>query len=193
MRLAMPLRAVLLVAVVLAACGDTAGDTAPTTGPPVTATLPPAADTTTTSAPVVTTTTPAPVTTTTAALPTTTAPPPTTTTAPPPEDEAGPPPTAAPTHGGLSWAVYMGAWQGSPDDAAYQEAVAPALAAGYDPGGLTDVACDQGAAAALGVDPAGGYLIAGLYFATEADARDAAAAIGDGVDAVGEVQTYCLD
>ncbi len=72
------------------------------------------------------------------------------------------------------------------------QATAPARAAGYAVDGFGDLACDQGSAAALGLDPDGSYYGAALHFASEDDARQAAAVIGD-VAKVARVVTYCLD
>ncbi len=174
--------AVVLTAFTLAACADTADP--PATTLPATTVAP-----TTTAPPEPPTTTPTPPTTTLAPTTTTTLTPTTTSTT----AVAAPPPTAAISHGQLAWAVYLGLWDEAPDEAARAEAAAPATAVGYEVEGWGDVGCDQGAAEALGVDPSGGHFASGLYFATEADAEAAAALIGDGVLAVAEVQTFCLD
>ncbi len=183
--------AVVLTAFTLAACADTAdppATTLPATTVAPTTTAPPEPPTTTTTTPP--TTTLAPTTNTTLAPTTTTTLTPTTTST---TAVAAPPPTAAISHGQLAWAVYLGLWDEAPDEAARAEAAAPATAVGYEVEGWGDVGCDQGAAEALGVDPSGGHFASGLYFATEADAEAAAALIGDGVLAVAEVQTFCLD
>lgn len=63
---------------------------------------------------------------------------------------------------------------------------------GYEPG-VADVACDQGAAAALGVDDGGGVQTVGLVFRTQSDARAAAVALGSPAPVVAEVRAFCLD
>jgi hypothetical protein len=66
---------------------------------------------------------------------------------------------------------------------------------GYTSGaGFGSLSCDQGAAEALGADPAS--LTSSLYFETEAQANQAQAAFeARGYEVVGvvHVTTYCLD
>ncbi|WNB84559.1 hypothetical protein [Cellulomonas sp. ATA003] len=76
---------------------------------------------------------------------------------------------------------------------------APALTAtderlrelGYQPGGHGELACDQGAAEALGLDPQ--TIAASVYFASEADARRFAEAYGPDVVGVAAVTVFCRD
>ncbi len=190
------LRVAAVAALLLAACADTSADppasdpTVATTKAPTTTT--PTPPTTTTTLPPTTTTTQPPTTTTTAS-PTTTTLAPTTTTTLAPTTAPGPPPTTAIEHGAFAWAVYLGLWDAPPDEADRAAAAAPAEAVGYEVEGWGEAGCDQGAADALGLDPNDLRYVSSLYFASEADAQAAAAAIGDGVLAVAEVQTFCLD
>lgn len=95
-------------------------------------------------------------------------------------------------HGGASWAVVLAAADdiGHPDLAA---AMAAADAAGYRTG---PTHCDEGAAAAHGLDPATGVYTVSVYFDSRGLAQRAAeafAAHGFPHGVVTEVRTYCLD
>lgn len=125
---------------------------------------------------------------------------------PDPEPDTTPPPTttpawpavATPQHGGRIWAVYLAVVPDAEGPAApdLRRAGDQARDLDYDPG-TSDLACDRGAAEALGLDPAGTYLGLSLYFGAEDEARlfaEMFAADGRGeVRGVVEVTTYCLD
>ena len=120
----------------------------------------------------------------------TTSTPPTTTLAPlPPTQEQ-------PVHGGDAWAVYLAV---STDISGPEIADAIALLEdlGYVAGwGSGDLACDQGGAQAVGVDPSDNYAVVGAYFDTALDAARFVVALdarGHSVLGIGLVQTYCLD
>lgn len=182
------LHALLLFALIAAACGDTADPTTTTSDPLTTTT----AATTTTEAP--TTTTTSSTTTTSTSTTSTTSTTTTSTTSTTTTTAAGLPPTYVPEHGQFAWAVFVGIFEGPPSQAEIDAAYAPVVAAGYEPGGWGDAGCDQGSAEALGLDPDGGFVVASIYFASEADAERAADAIGrEHVEGVAEVQTFCLD
>lgn len=138
---------------------------------------------------------PATTTTTGTTLPTTTVPvtlapdPPTTATVP-----AWPPALTGGTQGGEAWGVYLAvayAEEGV-DAPELVEAKAQAAAVGYN-AGSGDVACDQGASEALGLDPERSYLTVAVYFATEADARLFVDLYQPGVVGLAAVETYCMD
>ena len=108
-------------------------------------------------------------------------------------------------HGASVWAVYVGVWPlrdfdetsegfGDRIGAAAEEVLILVRALGYRG---TWSACDRGAVEGLGLDPdaAGpsGYGYAGVYLWTEADAIAVADLLGDGVIAVVNVETLCLD
>jgi hypothetical protein len=78
------------------------------------------------------------------------------------------------------------------DDSDFTLAENAALAAGYVPTS-GDLACDEGAVAGLGLDPAVEYFALALYFIDRADAEAFAAAFGPGVAGIAPVTTYCLD
>ena len=106
--------------------------------------------------------------------------------------ELGGPSPVDPRHGGTYWAVY--AWAGAAGDPG-AEAMVLHL---FDQFGIQavqgEVACDEGAAEALG--PTSEFRVA-VYFDTEVDARafvDQLAISGEVRDApIAQVTTYCLD
>jgi hypothetical protein len=109
----------------------------------------------------------------------------------PPSVSDGIPTPVQPTHGGTYWAVY--AWVGAPGDPAAEDTSAMLL----DRFGIEafpgDLACDQGAADALGTDAEQGVAV---YFDTESDAElfvKMADLLGNPWDPVVQVTTYCLD
>jgi hypothetical protein len=97
-----------------------------------------------------------------------------------------------PEHGGTYWGVYL-AVAASLDDPKIREWTEQAERLAYTPS-VGDLACDQGAAAALGV--AEGSSRVAIYFATREDAE---AAYADVVTryrepfGIARVTTYCLD
>jgi hypothetical protein len=94
-----------------------------------------------------------------------------------------------PEHGGTYWGVYL--WVGaSPDDIQANAAVRAAEDLGYTPS-TGDIACDQDAATALGVDASGSRVA--VYFEERLDAETAAALFDPAPVGVAEVTTYCLD
>ena len=120
-----------------------------------------------------------------------------TTTTPPTAPLAPLPPTQEQAvHGGSAWAVYLAV---SADISAPEIADAIALLEdlGYVAGwGSGDLACDQGGAQAVGVDPSDNYAVVGAYFDTALDAARFVVALdarGHSVLGIGLVQTYCLD
>ena len=120
----------------------------------------------------------------------TTSTPPTTTLAPlPPTQEQ-------PVHGGDAWAVYL-AVSTDISDPEIADAIALLEDLGYVAGwGSGDLACDQGGAQAVGVDPSDNYAVVGAYFDTALDAARFVVALdarGHSVLGIGLVQTYCLD
>ena len=88
------------------------------------------------------------------------------------------------------WAVYLGTF--ASEQEAPVEPFAQAQRVGYEPG-VSQVACDGGAAQALGVDEGAGLLAVSLLFRTEADARAAATALGEPRPVVAPVTAFCLD
>jgi hypothetical protein len=102
----------------------------------------------------------------------------------------------APEHAGRYWAVYL--WVGeSPDDSQAEAARDAAEHLGFNPGG-GDLACDDGAASALGVPQ--GWSSVAIYFSTRQDAETAygwllenARGSAPAPAGVAEVTTYCLD
>ena len=99
-----------------------------------------------------------------------------------------------PTQGDPVWAVYLAVAHSSTDpviDAALQ------AAASVDYAAITgDVACDQGALAALELDEHDFWSAASLYFATKADAADFVAsyqAEGNTVVGSAKINLGCLD
>ena len=120
----------------------------------------------------------------------TTSTPPTTTLAPlPPTQEE-------PVHGGSAWAVYL-AVATDISDPEIADAIALLEDLGYVAGwGSGDLACDQGGAQTVGVDPSDNYAVVGAYFDTALDAARFVVALdarGHSVLGIGLVQTYCLD
>jgi hypothetical protein len=117
------------------------------------------------------------------------------------------PPTASPTvapswpkalgepsQGDPVWAVYLAIGH-SASDAALERAVAQAATVGYQ-AVLGDLACDDGATQALGLDEYDYWSGATLYFATEQQARGFAAAYTAKVAApkgLTKVNVGCLD
>jgi hypothetical protein len=93
-----------------------------------------------------------------------------------------------PEHGGVVWGLYL-ALGDSLDDPAMDAARQRATELGYHPGG-GELACDDGAAEALGVDAS--YSVA-VYFRTREDAEAAAALFGSAPVGIARVTTYCLD
>lgn len=172
------------------------GDPTTTTEAPTTTTEAPAETTSTTST---TTTAPPGTTTTTTEAPTTTTEPPTTTTTEPPATtttapRAFPPQVTEGTQGGSIWGAYL-AVAPAFGDPALAEAAARAQAVGYtnvsERGG--QLACDQGATEALGLDPEVDWYGTALYFATEADARLFEELFEPEIVGIALVQTYCMD
>lgn len=118
----------------------------------------------------------------------------TTTSTTPPLPEF-PPAFTAVLHGQQYWGVYLAAApEGQVDDPAFQAALQAMGDAGYSADGYTGLACDEGAAEALGQDPSSWVVVA--YFEAQADAEQARAAFearGQQVLGVVHVRTYCLD
>jgi hypothetical protein len=120
-----------------------------------------------------------------------------TTSIPPTATLAPLPPTQEePVHGGDAWAVYL-ALSTDISDPEIVEAIALLEDLGYAAGwGSGDLACDQGGAQAVGVDPSDGYAMVGAYFDSALDAARFVVALdtrGQSVRGIGRVQTYCLD
>ena len=112
----------------------------------------------------------------------------------PPAAPAAPvfPEEAAVEHGGRSTAVYLAvAYDGSDPELA--RAYAQAREVGYSGVGIGDVACDQGAGEALGLDPARAYSRVAVYFPDRATAQQFVDAYEPGVVGIADVTTYCLD
>lgn len=96
-------------------------------------------------------------------------------------------------HGGTYTAVYLAVAQ-SPGAPALRQAQASARALGYEPVLGAGLACDAGALAGLGLDPARDpYAFVGLYFRTRAAAQDFADLHTPREAGVVDVRTYCLD
>ena len=172
---------VLLIVMVACSSGETEGSTTSTS---TTSTTVPA--TTTTQS---TTTTAAPTTTSTIATTTTTVA--ATTTLP-----EFPQTATSITHGGESWAVYL-AVADNYDFTAPELEEAQDLANTYGiEHGTGELACDQGGAEVLGLDPNGEWAVVSVLFDSEADAEqfvNAFEARGHSVVGFGPVQTFCLD
>jgi hypothetical protein len=100
-----------------------------------------------------------------------------------------PPRPSAEVHGSTAWAVYV-AVSPQRDDAALA-ADARLTAMGYTQLRGGDLACDRGAAEALGRDPSE-HAVA-VYFDTEADAALFAELYGDGVVGTVQVTLRCRD
>lgn len=200
-RRAAPRLRVLLVAMLLPALAGCGGSAAPQTAP--------AASTTTASAPEATVTAEAttdeptdaattPTDTPSATTPTVTSSAPTATAS------GGPVPTAGPTRwpralgepgqGDPVWAVYL-ALAHSGDDPAIDAAVRKASGAGYT-AVQGDLACDQGAIEALGLDQYDYWSAATVYFASRQDSADFVASYQAKVGKVAgaaRVNVGCLD
>ena len=99
-----------------------------------------------------------------------------------------------PAQGDRVWAVYLAVAHSSTDPL-IDQALQAAASVGYT--GITgDVACDQGALAALGLDEHDFWSAASLYFATKADADDFVASYqAEGSKVVGsaKINLGCLD
>lgn len=98
------------------------------------------------------------------------------------------PPEVSPTHGGVVWGLYLAVGP-TLDDADMEGAVRQAEELGYTPSS-GDLACDDGAADALGVDVSSSGVA--VYFATREDA-EAATQFFDAWVGIARVTTYCLD
>lgn len=186
------LATLVLLVVACSTAEDTVGvDESTTSIVPVTTTTVPttttaAAPTTTTAVPIATTTV-APTTTTTAPTTTTTVSPATTTTLPLPEQVFG-------GYGVTVWAVYFGVWPESDFTVdAYDAAIAPGVALGYEFFGWSDMHCDLGAYELLELNPDVAYFGAAIYFATEDDARAVGSAVGSAIVGNIPVQWSCAD
>lgn len=98
-----------------------------------------------------------------------------------------------PEHGGTYWGAYLAVGD-APDDPEMRTAFRGAQELGYTPS-IGDIACDQDAATALGVDP--GASRVAVYFDTRREAEialeNAAAALPLSPVGVARVTTYCLD
>ena len=113
-----------------------------------------------------------------------------------PTAPAGDAPAAWPTEatavqGGVYWAVFLDVSRAG-DTAGEQEARAALSAAGYRGSG-GDVGCAQGAAEALGLDPAISYTGVWVEFTTAADAQRFVDRFQPGVVGTARVTAYCLD
>ena len=97
-------------------------------------------------------------------------------------------PKQALVHGGTAWAVYLAI--DAPGAASLTEAAARAKKLGYAVG-PGEVSCTTPLGAGAPHAPANHHLIA-LYFATEAQARQVAAAYGTTLW-IGQAKTYCMD
>jgi len=97
-----------------------------------------------------------------------------------------------PVHGGTYWAVYP--WVGAPGDREADDVSAWLLQEFGIESFAGDLACDEGAAEALGTDAEQGI---GVYFETQDEANafaSQAGLLGDEADPViARVTTYCLD
>ncbi len=93
-------------------------------------------------------------------------------------------------HGGTYWAVYL--WVGETADAKAEAAVARAADLGYTTG-VGDLACDQGAAEALGVAPDQSGSAVAIYFDSRADAAAASGLFEPAPVGIARVTTFCLD
>ena len=101
------------------------------------------------------------------------------------------PAAAVPVHGGRAWAVFVAVTRDM-DDERLDQAVEDLAAAGYETW-VSEVGCFQGAAEALGLDPARSYLGVSVEFASAAEAQQMVEAFEPGVVGTAEVVTYCLD
>ena len=103
-----------------------------------------------------------------------------------------PPIPVDPVHGGTYWAVYP--WVGAPGSREADDVSAALLQDFGIEASPGDLACDQGAAEALGTDAEQGI---GVYFETEDEANAFAEQAGllghEGDPVIAEVTTFCLD
>jgi cytoskeletal protein RodZ len=171
------------------------GDPPATTEAPTTTTEAPEETTSTTS----TSTTTPPETTTTTEAPTTTTeapPPPTTTTEPIPSSSVPgpnwPPQVDQLVHGGTYWVAYLAVADRS-DDPSLEQAAGPARAIPFTVSVGGQLACDQGAVEALGLDPDVDWSATAIYFPGEEFARRFVDLYEPEVVGIAQVQTYCLD
>ena len=112
-------------------------------------------------------------------------------TAPTPDEPAAWPAEATAVQGGTYWAVFLDvSWAG--DTAGEQEARAALSEAGYL-GSSGDIGCAQGAAEALGLDPALSYTGVWVEFPTAADAQRFVDLYQPGVVGTARITAYCLD
>ena len=103
------------------------------------------------------------------------------------------PPEAEAEQGGRYWAVFLSVERGS--DATgpeISEALRAAEEVGYE-AGAGDLGCTQGAAEALGLDPALPYVGVSIFFASAELAQQFVDAYEPGVVGTAEVTAYCLD
>ena len=101
------------------------------------------------------------------------------------------PAAAVPVRGGRAWAVFVAVARDM-DDERLDQAVEDRAAVGYETW-VSEVGCFQGAAEALGLDPARSYLGVSVEFASAAEAQQMVEAFEPGVVGTAEVVTYCLD
>jgi hypothetical protein len=106
----------------------------------------------------------------------------------------GPPREVLPEHGERVWAVYLAV--GSPDSERDMHELGEAESYlrgmyGYTGSGIGSVGCDQGAAEALGFDPAHNRVA--VYFDSAAGAQEFVAVYDRQDVGSAEVTTYCLD
>jgi hypothetical protein len=109
-----------------------------------------------------------------------------------PTEPADPPPSTPIEHGGTYWGLYL-AVAGDAEDPTLAEWVERAEGAGYTTG-AGELACDDGAAAELGVPPE--WFGVAVYFASPEDAEAASEwfATNSGEPyGIARVTTYCLD
>ena len=97
-------------------------------------------------------------------------------------------------YAGPVWAVYFGVWPESEfTEGAYNTAVAPGEALGYEFYGWFDLNCDLGAYALLELNPDIAYFGAAIYFATEEDARTVGSVVGAAIVGYIPVEFSCAD
>lgn len=104
------------------------------------------------------------------------------------------PPEVVPEHGGTFWGLYLAAAP-STDDPEIARWTERMETIGYTPS-VGDLACDDGAADALGIDP--GWSRVAIYFDTREEAETAAGTIEISLElgtpiGVARVTTFCLD
>jgi hypothetical protein len=108
------------------------------------------------------------------------------------EPEAVVPVPVDPVHGGTYWAVYP--WVGAPGSPEADEVSAQLMAEFGIESFAGDLACDEGAAEALGTDAEQGI---GVYFETQDEANAFASQAGllghEADPVIARVTTYCLD